>query len=158
MEFHLIDFIMHVLNVVVLFVLLRVFLYHPVSRFMAEREARFAGERAEIDAERKQAESLGARYAASLTDAKAAAEAAANERLLAAEQDANAIRTQAKADARGILAEARAQAAAEKKETLSELRSQTASLAVDLAGKILSREISENDNRTIIDGFFEQVG
>lgn len=158
MEFHLIDFVEHVLNVVILFLLLRVFLYKPVSKFMAEREAKFASERAEIDAGRKEAEALKAQFEASLSDAKAAAERVADERLKAVEHDADGIRAQAKVDAQGILANARAQAEAERKETLSALRSQTAALAVDLAGKILSREIDEKDNQKIIDGFFEKVG
>ena len=66
MEFHLIDFIEHILNVVVLFLLLRTFLYKPVRKFMQDREAKFAREREQIDASRTAADSLKAQYELSM--------------------------------------------------------------------------------------------
>jgi F-type H+-transporting ATPase subunit b len=60
MEFHLIDFIEHALNVLILFLLLRTFLYKPVRKFMQEREAKFAREREQIDASRTEADTLKA--------------------------------------------------------------------------------------------------
>lgn len=157
MEFYLIDFIEHILNVLVLFLLLRVFLYRPVSAFMAEREAKYAGERAAIDAGRAEAEALRAQYEAALAGASRAAGDLAAQRVKEAEHEAQGIREKAQADAQSALALARAQAEAERQETLGALREQTAALAVDLAGRILAREITAEDNRKLIDGFFEKV-
>lgn len=158
MEFHLIDFIEHILNVVVLFLLLRTFLYDPVSRFMAEREARYADERAQIDAGRAEADALKAKYEASLEDAKREAENLAAEKLRAAEREAEDIRAKARWEAQRALAQAHAQAQFERGEMLGELKDQTALLAIDLAGRILGREVSAADNQSLIDGFFEKVG
>ncbi|HOG00884.1 MAG TPA: F0F1 ATP synthase subunit B [Clostridia bacterium] len=158
MEFHLIDFIEHILNVVVLFLLLRTFLYDPVSRFMAEREARYADERAQIDAGRAEADALKAKYEASLEDAKREAENLAAEKLRAAEREAEDIRAKARQEAQRALAQAHAQAQFERGEMLGELKDQTALLAIDLAGRILGREVSAADNQSLIDGFFEKVG
>lgn len=157
MEFYLIDFIEHILNVLVLFLLLRVFLYRPVSAFMAEREAKHAGERAAIDADRAEAEALRAKYETALADANRAAGDLAAQRVKDADREAQGIREKAEADAQSTLAVARAQAQTERDETLGELREQTAALAVDLAGRILAREITAEDNRKLIDGFFERV-
>lgn len=158
MEFHLIDFIEHILNVVVLFLLLRTFLYNPVSKFMAEREARFADERAHIDAGKAEADALKAQYKASIEDAKREAEKLVAEKLKVAERDAEDIRAQAKQDAQRSLAQAHTQAQFERDEILGELKDQTALLAVDLAGRILGREVSAADNQKMIDSFFEKVG
>lgn len=158
MDFHLIDFVEHVLNVVVLFLLLRTFLYKPVKKFMTEREAKFAGERAEIDADRKQAEALKAQYEASIENAKVAAEKIADEKRSAVEREADDMREKARREAHRILADAKVQAAAEHEEMLSELKAQTAELAVDLAGRILEREVSPKDHQHMIESFFKRVG
>ena len=79
MEFHLIDFIEHALNLLIFFLLLRHFLYKPVSKFMAEREAKFAREREQLDASRNEANVLKAQYETSMKNARLDAEHIAEE-------------------------------------------------------------------------------
>jgi len=158
MEFHLIDFIEHALNLLILFLLLRTFLYKPVSRFMAEREARFAREREQIDASRDEANVLKAKYETSMKNARLDAERLAEERRKAAEREAEDLRKKARQDAQGILSDAMSQAVAEREGMLGDLKAQTAELAVDIAGKILEREVTQQDHQRIIDSFFDKVG
>jgi F-type H+-transporting ATPase subunit b len=157
MEFHIIDFIEHALNLLILFVLLRTFLYKPVSKFMAEREANFAREREQIDASRDAANALKSQYETSMKNARLDAEHIAEERRKAAEREAGDLRMKAKQDAQGILSDAMQQAVAEREGMMNELKSQTAELAVDIAGKILEREVSKEDHQRIIDSFFDKV-
>ena len=158
MEFHLIDFIEHILNVVVLFLLLRTFLYKPVRKFMQDREAKFAREREQIDASRTAADSLKAQYELSMKNAKLEAEKLAEAKLNSAEHEAEDLRKKAKQDAQVLLTDAMAQAVTERDGLLTELKSQTAELAVDIAGKILEREVKQEDHQRIIDSFFDKVG
>jgi len=158
MEFHLIDFIEHALNLLILFLLLRHFLYKPVSKFMAEREAKFAREREQLDASRNEANVLKAQYETSMKNARLDAEHIAEERRLAAEREAEDLRKKAKQDAQVILTDAMHQAVVEREDMLKELRSQTADLAVDIAGKILEREVKQEDHQRIIDSFFDKIG
>ena len=158
MEFKLIDFIEHALNLLIFFLLLRHFLYKPVSKFMAEREAKFAREREQLDASRNEANVLKAQYETSMKNARLDAEHIADERRMAAEREADDLRKKAKQDAQGILSDAMQQAVAEREGILSELKTQTAELAVDIAGKILEREVTQEDHQRIIDSFFDKVG
>jgi F-type H+-transporting ATPase subunit b len=158
MEFHLIDFIEHALNLLVLFLLLRHFLYKPVSKFMAEREAKFAREREQLDASRNEANVLKTKYETSMKNARLDAEHIAEERRKAAEREADDLRKKAKQDAQGILSDAMHQAVTEREGMMNELKSQTAELAVDIAGKILEREVTQEDHQRIIDSFFDKVG
>ena len=158
MEFKLIDFIEHALNLLVFFLLLRHFLYKPVSKFMAEREANFAREREQIDASRDEANALKSQYETSMKNARLDAEHLAEERRKAAEREADDLRKKAKQDAQGILSDAMHQAVAEREGMLNELKTQTAELAVDIAGKILEREVTQEDHQRIIDSFFDKVG
>lgn len=158
MEFHLIDFIEHALNVLILFLLLRTFLYKPVRKFMQEREAKYAREREQIDASRTEADALKAQYELSMKNAKLEAEKLTEDKLRAAEHEAEDVRKKAKQDAQGILTDAMAQAETERDGMLTELKSQTAELAVDIAGKILEREVKPEDHQRVIDSFFDKVG
>lgn len=158
MEFHLIDFIEHILNVVVLFLLLRTFLYKPVRKFMQDREAKFAREREQIDESRTAADSLKAQYELSMKNAKLEAEKLAEAKLNSAEHEAEDLRKKAKQDAQVLLTDAMAQAVTERDGLLSELKSQTAELAVDIAEKILEREVKPEDHQRVIDSFFDKVG
>ena len=158
MEFKLIDFIEHALNLLILFLLLRTFLYKPVSKFMAQREEKFARERAQIDTSRNEANVLKAQYESSMKNARLDAEHIAEERRKAAEREAEDLRKKAKQDAQGILSDAMTQAVAEREGMLNDLKPQTAELAVDIAGKILEREVNKEDHQRIIDSFFDKVG
>ncbi|MPM95143.1 ATP synthase subunit b, sodium ion specific [bioreactor metagenome] len=158
MEFHLIDFIEHALNLLILFLLLRHFLYKPVNKFMAEREANFAREREQLDASRNEANVLKAQYETSMKNARLDAEHIAEERRKVAEREAEDLRKKAKQDAQGILSDAMHQAVAEREGMMNELKTQTAELAVDIAGKILEREVTQEDHQRIIDSFFDKVG
>lgn len=158
MEFHLIDFVYHILNILVLFLLLRLFLYKPVSKYMAAREAKFASERETINAGQQETSALKAQYETSLADARRNADQLVDEKLKAVEQEVEEIRNKARQDAQRILADAHTQTVAERDEMLNELRDQTAALAVELAAHILEREVSAADNQRIIDDFFRKVG
>ena len=158
MEFHLIDFIEHALNLLILFLLLRHFLYKPVSKFMQEREANFTRERERLDASRNEANVLKAQYETSMKNARLDAEHIAEERRKAAEREAEELRKKARQDAQGILSDAMHQAVAEREGMMNELKTQTAELAVDIAGKILEREVTQEDHQRIIDSFFDKVG
>ena len=98
MEFHLIDFIEHALNLLILFLLLRHFLYKPVSKFMAERGAKFAREREQLDASRNEANVLKAQYETSMKNARLDAEHIAEERRKAAEREAEKQKEDAAAE------------------------------------------------------------
>lgn len=158
MEFYLIDFIEHTLNVLVLFLLLRAFLYKPVRKFMQEREAKFAREREQIDASRTEADALKTQYALSMKNAKLEAEKLAEDKLRLAEHEAEDLRKKAKQDAQALLTDAMSQAVSERDGLLVELKSQTAELAVDIAEKILEREVNPQDHQRVIDSFFDKVG
>ena len=158
MEFHLIDFIEHILNVVVLFLMLRMFLYKPVRKFMLEREAKFAREREQIDESRTEADALKAKYELSMKNAKLEAEKLAEAKLRSAEHEADDLKRKAKQDAQTLLTDAMTQAVTERDGLLTELKSQTAELAVDIAQKILEREVKPEDHQRVIESFFNKIG
>ena len=158
MEIHPIDFALNLINIVVLFIILRSLLIKPVRKFMADREAKFARERDDIDKSRAEADALKTQFEGSLSEAKKTADELVQERLKRAECEAQEITENARQEAHHALSKAHAQAVAERDELMQQLQEQTAVLAVDLAGHILEREVSATDNERLINEFFKKVG
>ncbi len=152
------DFALHLVNIIVLFIVLRSLLIKPVRKFMADREAKFQKEREVIDTARADADALKAQYESSLSEARKTAEELVQERLSRAENDALEIVSNAREEARQALSKAHEQNIADRDELLGQLHDQTAILAVDLAGHILEREVSAEDNERLINDFFKKVG
>jgi len=157
MEIHALDIIYHIINIGVLFVILRLLLYKPVSKFMLARTAR-------IDAQLQHASELQTE----MEDAKASyeellhnADIEAREHLLERGQQANiqaeAILEKARVEAESIVREAQEKAREEEHAAVLTLRGQITEIAISLAEQILQREVQELDNRKVIEMFFEQA-
>ena len=69
-----------------------------------------------------------------------------------------AMLQEAKAQAAGIKAKAEADILQEKKKAVNEIKNEIGGIAMDIAGKVIEREISEDDHRKLIDEFIENVG
>ena len=70
MELYPIDLAIHLVNLVVLFLILRALLFNPVRKFLSAREARVAAELQEAADKNAQAEALKADYAEKLSKAE----------------------------------------------------------------------------------------
>lgn len=55
-----VSLLMHLVNIVILYIVFRLLLYKPVAKFMKSRQERFAKEREELDAEKAEADAIRA--------------------------------------------------------------------------------------------------
>ena len=147
-----------VVNILVLFLLLRKFLYKPVMNIIAQRQK-------QVDDTLNAAETSRQEAVAALNDAQAKlrnvdAEAAA--RRAAYEQQAEKDKQQLLADAQkqadAILAEGKAAAEAERQHKLREADAQTTALARAMCEKLLSRNLTEQDDSRLLDDLLEKAG
>ena len=99
----------------------------------------------------------------------AKAKETANSILQNAQKDAaarsEAMIQEAQTQAAGIKAKAEADAKAkeadiaqEKKKAVNDIKNEIGGIAMDIAGKVIEREISEEDHKKLIDEFIENVG
>jgi F-type H+-transporting ATPase subunit b len=109
-------------------------------------------EKAKADAEAEKAQ-----YLAQIADAKSeggrlieearqAAESVRADLIARAEQEANEIRARAQADI-----------ANQRNQAMAQLRTDVASLSIDLAGRIVERNLDSDTNRQLVDSFIDQV-
>ncbi len=147
-----------VVNVLILFLLLRKFLYKPVMNVIAQRQK-------QIDDAIAAAETSKQDAAAALTSAEdklrnVDTEAAA--RREAYEQQAEKEKQQLMADAQkqadAIVAEGKAAAEAERQHKLREADAQTTALARAMCEKLLERNLTAQDDARLLDDLLEKAG
>ena len=82
-----------------------------------------------------------------ISDAKKDAQFTADKMIKDAETEAHDIKVRAEADIEQ-----------EKKKAVNEAKDEISSLALDIAGKVVEKEINEADHRKLIDDFISKVG
>jgi F-type H+-transporting ATPase subunit b len=142
---------------VILVMILRKFLFGPVTGFIAQRQAEIQGNMERALSERQQMEQLRAEYSDRLTRV----EAEARDKIQSALQDAQQIREEivgkARDEAETLLQRSREEIQREKQRALIELRAQVADMAVDAASRILQRQIDASVHRELVNDFVAKV-
>jgi F-type H+-transporting ATPase subunit b len=140
-----------------LFLLLWRYALPAMNKMLDERRARIQGQLEEAEQIRHEAEGLRRQYQEQLNEARTRA----NEIVEQARSDAERVREQkvreAEEEAQAIRQRARDDAEAERSRLVQQLRTQVAALSVDLAGRIVHRELDEERHRTLVDEYIDQL-
>lgn len=156
--FNPISILLHVANAVILLVALYFLLVKPVRRFMDKRAQGIeeqmksaADAQAEVERERKATRE-------ELAQTKQKAAEIIQKSVSQAQEQAEQVLREAQADAEQRVARTRAECEHMRESAREQMRGEVASLGVALAGKILQREVTEEDHRKLVDDFIEKVG
>ena len=149
--------LMQVLLFIILFMVLRGYLYNPILRTLEERKARIAkgledSRQAAVARENADAEAKKVLDAARLEAAKMRQDAAAQ-----AQETADGIVAKANEDAKAVVAQASTDAEGERNRILSELRGQVASIAIAAANRLIGEALDEKRQHALISDFFAKV-
>ena len=155
--FHPADIIIHLLNIVVLFVLLRLIIWNTVLRYLRARETKVAGELEAAETARKEAEDLKVEYEQSLETLEAKGRDIMRESQISAAEESQEIIKEAHTQAEELLSDAKERIENEKAQAVVKARNEIAQLATDMAARILKREVSVEDNRSVVDDFFRET-
>ena len=136
-------FLAQICNLMIQLFIFKKFLLNPVKNVIAER---------------KEAEAMKAEYEQNLQNARAEA----NEIVSNAQKTATArgeeIVGEARAQAAALKQKAEADIAQERKKAVNEVKDEIGGIAMEIASKVVEREISEKDHKDLIDEFIKNVG
>ena len=152
-----VSLLMHLVNIVILYIVFRLLLYKPVAKFMKSRQERFAKEREELDAEKAEADAIRAQGDEILHKARSDAETQVAQIMAQADKDAKSIREEAQKQAGVIIENAKQEAQEEKRRQLEAMHDQVMELSVALASRILEREIKPEDRQKLMEEFLSEV-
>lgn len=153
------DLIINIINIIVLFVIVKALVYKPVKKFLDERTKRVQalGDEAKNAADEAQ-KTLDKRDEI-IAQAESQAEKIINASRKQAAEIISSSKENAEKDAEEMLKKAKIEIENERKAIIEAANDDICTLAVDMAEKILSREVNKADNEKIIQDFFaEQAG
>ena len=130
-----------------LFLLLKKFAWTPILDAVNERETIIKDALASAEAARNEMESLQSDNKRILKEARAEKEALLKEARATRSELINMAKEEAKVEAQNILEQAQKVIQNEKQAALNELRDQVGSIAMDIAGKVLHKELESNEKQ-----------
>jgi F-type H+-transporting ATPase subunit b len=142
-----VTFIITVINIVILFFILRAILFKPVTKFMAERARRIQHSLDQAEREKVEARETLEKYEGRLRNAEAEAAAIVREARENAGKEARRIVAEGKAEAADFVTNARKQFEAERHAAMAQFRTEAAALVVAASTRLVQRELSNDDNR-----------
>jgi F-type H+-transporting ATPase subunit b len=151
------DILIHIINVLVLFGLLRVILFKPVQKFLAARTSRIENELKDAETKQAEAAELKQVYEQHMATYEEEGHVIIRDSQVKASEEASGVIKDARSQAEKILAEAHQKIANEKTQAVAEARTEVALLATELAARILKREVNAVDNKAVADDFFRKM-
>jgi F-type H+-transporting ATPase subunit b len=142
-----VTFVITIINITILFFVLKAILWKPVTKFMAERAERIRDSIAQSESNKAKAKALLAQYEAQIKTAETEAETIISKARERAEAEAEKIIAESRASADETLENAKKQLEVERKAALAVFRQEAAALVVTAAGRLVGREIKSEDNR-----------
>ena len=144
-------------NLLILAWIIKRFLFKPVKKMVDARRAAIDEDYAKADAARTEAEELRLNYEASMAAAQQTSDQIIAEASRTAEYRSNEIVAEAREKATEIRRQAEADAVLERKKAEDEMKHEIADVSAQLTGKLLQREINEEDHRNLIDSFLNDL-
>ncbi|MBE5836662.1 MAG: F0F1 ATP synthase subunit B [Butyrivibrio sp.] len=151
-------FIATIINLFIQMFLIKKFLFKPINDILEKRKNLADKTIREAREAKEEADSLKDQYEDSLTSAHAEAAKIVSDAQKEAQSKADALVKEAQEEAAGIKARAAADIEQERKKAVNEAKDEIGSLAMDIAGKVVEKEINEADHKKLIDEFINQVG
>ena len=151
-------FLAQICNLMIQLVIFKKFLLKPIKQVIADRKAKADSEIADAQKLRTEAEAMKAEYEQNLQNARTEA----NQIVATAQKTATArseeIVGEARAQAAALKQKAEADIAQERKKAVNEVKDEIGGIAMEIASKVVEREISEKDHKDLIDKFIKNVG
>ena len=145
-------------NLVILFFILKKFLFKPVKKILSDRQAEYDAKFAEAEDKLAEAnevkEHLEQKYALADDEVDRIIKEAKDN----AQRRGDSIVSEAKDKAGIIVRNAEAEADLRKRKAAESIKDEIADVSVEIAEKIIGREVSEEDHRRLMSDFIDKIG
>lgn len=151
-------FIFQIANTLILFTLLKKFLFKPVTEFMANREAEIAGEYENIATKQMEADNIKEEYKEKLAKSQAEGRELVKVATVKAETKASEIIKHAHAEVVELKHKAQKDIEREQVKAINVLKDDIADMALLTAAKVIEKDIDGASHKALIDKFISEVG
>ena len=146
------------LNLLILFLLFKKFLFKPVNNMLAKRQSEIDETYRKADEANQSALENKLLWDEKMGTLKQESEDMLKKAQNTAKVQGETIVQKAKEQADGIVRQAQAQAQLEIKNAEEDIKKEIVVVSTAIANKLLEREINADDHRALIDSFIEKIG
>ena len=147
-----------IVNILVLFLLLKHFLFKPITEMMESRTAEIENNLKDAEDQKQKASELTAQYEEKLQGAHAEAAQIVFEARQRGQREYDAILKTAGQDAQKEQERARADMEREREEMLRGVQENVTELVLLTASKLSQKELDEESDRKLVDSFLSEAG
>lgn len=146
-----------ILNLLILTLILKKFLFKPVQKMLAERQGQVDQLYREAEDSRARAEEDKALYSEKLAGAVEEAEGIVRSASQRADRQSDEILADANRRAAETVKRAEEEIEQAKKKAMDELKNEVADISVQIAESVVGRELNGDDHRELIDSFIDNL-
>lgn len=151
-------FIAQILNLFIQVYLIKRFLFKPINEMLAKRKAMADAQISDATKAKEEAIAMKNEYEQNMQEARTKAGEILSSAQKTAAIQSEEILKEANAQAAALKEKAEKDIAQEKRKAVNEIKDEIGGMAVEIAGKVIEREISEEDHTKLIDEFIANVG
>ena len=146
------------LNLVLTFLILKKYLFKPVNKMIDDRQQEIDSLYADANAAKEKAADLEADYTQRLAEAKDASAQILAEATQEANRRTDELIRQARLDADAIRAKAERDVELDRKKAVNEVKNDISRIALDIAGKVVEKELDPAEHERLIESFLNEMG
>jgi F-type H+-transporting ATPase subunit b len=146
-----------ILNFLVLAALLYGLLWEPIVKMLDDRAASIRKDIEQASASREDAEKLKQRYEQAMANARSEANRLRQEKVREGDTEKNKIIGRAREESRRLVEDAQSQITAAISDAKRELRKEVGNISIEIAARILGREVDQSVHRQMIDDFLRDL-
>ncbi len=148
----------NIINIIILFLLLKKFLFKPVTEIMEKRQQLIEASLKDAEDSKTQANDLKLQYENALKEAKEEAVSIVRDAKVKAEAEYERKMKDAANDARTVVENAEKTINIEREKAIRSAKSEIASLALAAASKVVEKETNDENNRKLLNDFLSEAG
>lgn len=146
------------LNFALQLFLFKRFLFEPVKKILEKRQQEVNTVYADAEQANIAAQEAKKSYESHLANARIEAEEITNKAVASAKLQSEQIISEAKTESDKLRTKATADIELERQRAMSEAKSEISKIAVEIASKLVEKEIDENTHSALIDSFIDEIG
>ena len=158
LDFQLSTIVFTIINLLVLYLFLKKFLFGRVNAVLEQREKLIQEQVEAAEAGKTQAQALQDQYEQKLSGAREEAEKIVSDAKVRAQKVYDNQMAQAQAEAKRVQAEAEARIATQRQEMLRGVRREVAQLAVLAASQVARKDLDRETDRAMVEEFLSEAG
>ncbi len=144
-------------NLLILYLVMKKFFFSKIQAVLDKRKAEVDDTYRRADEAQAQADALKDEYDAKMAEAHAHAEEIVSNAVKAARDKENTIVSEARAKAAATIAGAEAKIEIDRQKALNEVKDDISSMAVEIASRVIERDIAPEDHERLIDSLIDEL-